>query len=560
MAADTDKRPSMLSLKYEYWPAILRDVLAVPTSDSDSNSNSNSSNSGCTASSAATVDDGSATRVAAASTALPAIACPHCTLLLSYPTDPDAHLIRCPVCLSPCVLQPDDCIGWVKALFDFDERSAPTGAGVEYVSLRAGDKVAVVDRGQGQGQAGEEWWYGELRVSGRRGFFPANHVTELISDQPWAKPVVWVAPINSPPAPLSTASATTPTAPPSAPERSSSSSSSISNSTSGTLPRQQAKLSDVQEYEYSSHPGVPELLRQHFSSNRNHRRSATTAHLPATGSSNVATAPTVNCPHCTLLLEYPANAHVIQCPACSGKLTLQQQQQQQDVQPQPPPPTPAFPSASGPEWNSSSSSTSTPSATRSVRYVAATPPASPTVKCLHCGQDMVYPAGFELIRCPACSRTSSLQVMRLGASVRQQLADRGVECYMERVCADGVFHGQSIEDRHTGRVMLRCTPTELSWKMHKPPLGGKAQDKYQLSRCKVTSHTAELLQEQWQSPSHQAAVAVRPSLRLDVDRRIGSTREVMFQFSDKSAHSLACIHAIRNMIARAPRHTSSGST
>ena len=37
--------------------------------------------------------------------------------------------------------------------------------------------------------------------------------------------------------------------------------------------------------------------------------------------------PTVNCPYCTLLLEYPPDAHIIRCPMCSGTSMLQVMQQ-----------------------------------------------------------------------------------------------------------------------------------------------------------------------------------------------------------------------------------------
>ena len=37
--------------------------------------------------------------------------------------------------------------------------------------------------------------------------------------------------------------------------------------------------------------------------------------------------PTVNCPYCTLLLEYPPDAHIIRCPVCSGTSMLQVMQQ-----------------------------------------------------------------------------------------------------------------------------------------------------------------------------------------------------------------------------------------
>ena len=37
--------------------------------------------------------------------------------------------------------------------------------------------------------------------------------------------------------------------------------------------------------------------------------------------------PTVNCPYCTLLLEYPPDAHIIRCPVCEGTSMLQVMQQ-----------------------------------------------------------------------------------------------------------------------------------------------------------------------------------------------------------------------------------------
>ena len=393
-------RPSMLTLKYEHWPAIMSDVLAAPSSSSSSSSVSSVAPSEGLASSFSQLS---------LSVVSPSSASTRSTRLSSPPASSPASASEPNSTATSTSGEGQSGSGdsgdfefqfWATALSDFHMAS---NSRVTYVDMRAGDTIAVL-------QAGEQWWYGEVR--GRQGFFLASHAKRLRSNE-------------QPSTPSSTAS---------------------------------------------------------------------------------------------------------------------------------PPYRPPYDSAGSFSSSSSSSSTSTPSATRSARHVATISTAAPTVNCLHCGQDMVYPAGFELIRCPACSRTSSLQVMRLGASVRQQLATTGVQCYMERVSANGVYYGQCVAGRHTGRVMLRCTPTELTWEFvdrAAAPAFSKLESGYELTRCLIKQDTAE--QQQLQSSSHQAAVAVavRPSLWLDVHKRKGSTREIMFEFANNSAHSLACIHAIKDMIATA---------